>query len=118
MHAGRDDTGRLIMGGPGTDRLGVPSTTVLGEERMWTYHQVFAELWPEAVVTALLGLMRDVEHPSGRSRAGQWALGVSQAWSDLTARIGLPELITSGEPEPVPLAELTAAAGAACDLAD
>jgi thiazolinyl imide reductase len=118
MHAGRDDTGRLIMGGPGTDRLGVPSTTVLGEERMWTYHQVFAELWPEAVVTALLGLMRDVEHPSGRSSAGQWALGVSQAWSDLTARIGLPELITSGEPEPVPLAELTAAAGAACDLGD
>lgn len=115
LHAGRDETGRLILSGPGTDRLGVPSTVILGEDRMWTYHQVFAELWPEAVAAALCDLARDIGRPSRRARAGQWALGVARAWHDLTARIGLPELITPGEPEPVPTAELAAAADAARD---
>ncbi|ANY08114.1 Gfo/Idh/MocA family oxidoreductase [Pseudonocardia sp. HH130630-07] len=106
LHAPRDATGRLVMSGPGTERLAVPSTVVLGEEPPGTYHEVFADLWPDAVATALRELRRAVADPAGRMRAGQWALGVSRTWSDLTARLGLPELVRPGEPEPIPLAEL------------
>ncbi|GAB3497620.1 Gfo/Idh/MocA family oxidoreductase [Amycolatopsis cihanbeyliensis] len=115
LHSPRDGTGRLVMAGPGTERLAVPSTVQLGAERPGSYHEVLAALWPDAVAESLRVLRRDIEHPAGRGRGGQWALGVSQLWGELTARIGLPELIRPGEPEPVPLDELQEAAR--CDAA-
>jgi thiazolinyl imide reductase len=109
LHSLRDATGRLVMAGPGTERLAVPSTIVLGDEPPLTYHDVFADLWPDAVTTSLRSLRRDIEEPSRRMASGQWAMGVSRAWSDLTARIGLPDLIEPPEPTPIPLHELTSA---------
>ncbi|MFD9735276.1 Gfo/Idh/MocA family oxidoreductase [Umezawaea sp. NPDC059074] len=108
LHSPRDDTGRLVMAGPGTERLAVPSTVVLGDEPPGTYHAVFADLWPDAVATALHDLRRDVAEPGRRMRAGQWALGVSRAWSDLTARLGMPELVRPPVPHEIPLADLLA----------
>ncbi|UMP06852.1 Gfo/Idh/MocA family oxidoreductase [Amycolatopsis sp. EV170708-02-1] len=108
LHSPRDETGRLVMAGPGTERLDVPSTVVLGDERPGTYHQVFAELWPDAVSESLRVLRRDAADRNRRTAAGQWALGVSRMWSDLTARIGMPELVEPPEPEPIPLADLVA----------
>jgi thiazolinyl imide reductase len=109
MHAPRDATGRLVMGGEGTDRLKEPSTTVLGPAATSTFHDVFAGLWPDAVRRSLLRLREDIDRPERRARSGQWALGVSRAWADLTARLGMPELVRPAEPEPLPTAELTAA---------
>ncbi|MFI9324526.1 Gfo/Idh/MocA family oxidoreductase [Kitasatospora aureofaciens] len=110
LHSPRDETGRLVMGGPGTERLAAPSTSVLGEADTRSYHEVFARTWPDAVLVALRGLVRDVAEPGRRAHSGQWALAVTRAWSDLTARIGMPELIRPDEPEPVDHEELAAAA--------
>jgi thiazolinyl imide reductase len=107
LHAGRDETGRLVMAGPGTERLGVTTTVPLGDEEPGTYHDVFADLWPDAVAESLRELCRDVDEPSRRAAAGQWALGVSTAWRDLTAAVGLPELIAPGVPAELPLTALS-----------
>ncbi|WP_437982002.1 Gfo/Idh/MocA family oxidoreductase [Sorangium sp. So ce117] len=113
MHSPRDPTGRLIMSGPGTDRLAVESTLILGDQHTRSYHDVFARTWPDAVVVALHDLCGDIADPPRRIRSGQWALGVSLAWRDLTERIGMPELIRPETPEPLPVDELRAAARAA-----
>ncbi|AGP40735.1 thiazolinyl imide reductase [Sorangium cellulosum] len=113
LHSPRDATGRLIMSGPGTDRLAVKSTSILGDQDTRSYHDVFARTWPEAVVVALHDLCGDIADPARRVRSGQWALGVSLAWRDLTERIGMPELIRPEAPEPLAVDELRAAARAA-----
>ncbi|KAF0808149.1 Thiazolinyl imide reductase [Alcanivorax xiamenensis] len=110
LHAPRDDTGRLLMAGLGTGRLAVPSTVTLSDPVATDYHRVFADVWPEAVVSALLRLCRDIEDPARRAASGQWALAVSQAWKDMTAQVGMPELIRPDEPREVCLDALRAAA--------
>ncbi|GAA2069004.1 hypothetical protein GCM10009801_17980 [Streptomyces albiaxialis] len=112
LHAPRDATGRLVTAGPGTERLAVPATSVLYGASS-TYHDVFATLWPEAVLAALHRLRGDIADRARRATAGQWALSVSRSWADLTARLGMPALIGPPEPEPVPWSALTdAVAGA------
>ncbi|EPY01842.1 Gfo/Idh/MocA family oxidoreductase [Magnetospirillum fulvum] len=113
LHAPRDATGRLRMNGPGTERLAVASTSILGGETPASFHQMFAQTWPEAVLVALRGLARAVDDQAARQREGSWALDVSMAWRDLTGRIGLPEIIRPTEPMPLALDELEAAVRAA-----
>jgi NAD-dependent oxidoreductase involved in siderophore biosynthesis len=72
---------------------------------------VYAKLWPGAVAQSLHSLRRDIADPARRMRSGQWALGVSMVWRDLTARIGLPELIEPPRPRAIPIEELTAKVG-------
>jgi pyochelin biosynthesis protein PchG len=90
LHSPRDETGRLIMDAA---RLDLPNIQVVGSPA--TYLDVFADLWPDAVAESL----RTMHDPAGR----QWALSVSTAWRDLTARIGMPELINPAEPKPLDL---------------
>ncbi|WP_261801603.1 Gfo/Idh/MocA family oxidoreductase [Streptomyces sp. ISID311] len=112
LHAPRDATGRLVLAGPGTERLAAPSTVRL-HPAADSYHHVFAHLWPDAVLTALHRLRDAAADPELRPAAGQWALSVSRCWADLTAQIGMPELITPSEPPEVPWTDLRdAAAGA------
>lgn len=115
MHSPRDETGRLILGGPGTDRLAVPSTTVIGDQHTQSIHEIFARTWPDAVTIALHELCREASQTPGRSPSAHWALSVSLAWRDLTARIGMPELIQPGAPQTIPPEEL---ANAACCIVD
>ncbi|MGH8083261.1 MAG: Gfo/Idh/MocA family oxidoreductase [Lysobacter sp.] len=115
LHSPRDHSGRLLMRGPGSERLATTSTRTLGDTDTGDYHHVFERIWPGAVTFALHELRRDIADPARRRRAGQWALSVSQAWRDLTARIGLPELIRPDEPQALPWAELNAAAQAGDD---
>ncbi|WP_444941690.1 Gfo/Idh/MocA family oxidoreductase [Microbulbifer sp. EKSA008] len=115
LHSPRDQTGRLILKGEGTERLAVPSMVTLGDTEMRSYHDIFALTWPEAVIEALHSLCTDIAQPEKRKQSGQWALSVSMAWSDLTARIGMPTLIQPGEPEPVSVQALADIVGQACD---
>ncbi|MEM9491094.1 MAG: Gfo/Idh/MocA family oxidoreductase [Myxococcota bacterium] len=112
LHSPRDSTDRLLMSGPGTERLAVPSTTILGDRQMRSYHGVFARTWPEAIAVALRDLCADIADPARRIKSGQWALSVSLAWRDLTKRLGMPELIRPPTPQPLPLEDLLSAARA------
>ncbi|WP_033290191.1 Gfo/Idh/MocA family oxidoreductase [Amycolatopsis jejuensis] len=105
LHSPRDHTGRLVLAGPGTERLGVPSTSALGPEP-GTYHEVFSRLWPGAVRAALRRFAGDIREPRRRVHSGQWALSVSRAWADLTAVLGIPELIRPAEPPVLSLGRL------------
>lgn len=109
LHTDRDATGRLIMGGPGTERLDVPSTQILGPVDMPAFRTVFDELWPGSVRVALGQLRADIAAPSRSLGGGQWAMTVTTIWQRFTTVLGQPELIRPDTPAPVPLPELLAA---------
>ncbi|GAA2485651.1 hypothetical protein GCM10023100_06160 [Actinocorallia cavernae] len=116
LHAPRDTTGRLVLAGPGTERLATPSTVLL-HPAADSYHDVFARLWPDAVLAALHRLRDAAADPVLRPTAGQWALSVSRCWADLTAQLGMPDLIRPPEPPVVPWSDLREAACAAASPA-
>ncbi|MGK8522548.1 Gfo/Idh/MocA family oxidoreductase [Nocardia asteroides] len=108
LHTGRDATGRLIMAGPGTERLEVPSTEVLEPAAAPTFRAVFDDLWPHSVRMALAQLRADIADPRRSAGAAQWATTVTALWQRLTTVLGQPELIRPPTPAPVPLPELLA----------
>lgn len=108
LHTGRDATGRLVLGGPGTERLDVPSTEILGPAAAPDFRSVFDEVWPGAIRVALGELRADIADPRRSAAAGQWAVTVAALWQRLTTALGSPELIRLPEPEPVPLPALLA----------
>ncbi|MBT2297496.1 Gfo/Idh/MocA family oxidoreductase [Pseudomonas fluorescens] len=112
LHAPRDSTDRLIMAGPGSERLAGPTMVVLDPQIPGTYHQVFNQAWPDAVIVALGELCRDIERPARRLRSGVWATEVSMAWREMNNVIGMPELIEPPVPRALPLDELRARADA------
>jgi len=99
LHAPRENNGRLRMAGNGTERLAVSTVTRLDDVPISSYHDVFARLWPDAVVAALHALRADIADPKRRIRSGLWAQSVSLAWRDLTAQLGMPTLIQPDAPE-------------------
>ncbi|WP_280402777.1 Gfo/Idh/MocA family oxidoreductase [Nocardia carnea] len=109
LHTARDATGRLVMSGPGTQRLEVPSTQILGPTAGPAFRTVFDELWPGSIRVALGRLRADIAEPSRTRVAGQWAMTVTAIWQRLTTVLGQPELIRPDTPAPVPLPELLAA---------
>lgn len=108
LHTDRDATGRLVMAGPGTERLEVPSTEVLEPMAAPTFRTVFDKLWPGSVRVALGELRADIADPRRSVAAGQWAMTVAALWQRLTTVLGRPELIRPPAPAPVPLPELLA----------
>ncbi|MGY1945074.1 Gfo/Idh/MocA family oxidoreductase [Nocardia asiatica] len=108
LHTGRDDTGRLLMAGPGTERLAVSTTQILEPADIPTFRAVFDELWPQSVRVALAELRADIADPRRSVGAGQWAVTVTALWQRLTTVLGQPELIRPAVPVPVPLPRLLA----------
>lgn len=113
MHAPRNEAGRLHMRGPGTERLAVTPMTRLDSDELPSYHEVFASLWPDAVMSALRDLRAAIADPAQRMRHGLWSQSVSLAWRDLTTQLGMPKLIHPGVPPEVNPAELIRASRAA-----
>jgi pyochelin biosynthesis protein PchG len=110
LHAPRDATGRLVTAGTGTERLSAPSNIILGDPEACSYHDVFARLWPDAVLHALRSLCGEIADPDRRGRRAQWDTSVSLAWRDMSTRLGMPELIRPGTPQALPLEALKRAA--------
>ncbi|WP_324188700.1 Gfo/Idh/MocA family oxidoreductase [Nocardia flavorosea] len=109
LHTDRDPTGRLVMAGPGTERLNVPSTETLEPAVVPTFRTVFDELWPGSITSALGELRADIADPRRSIGAGQWAMTVTTLWQRLTTVLGQPELIRPDTPAPIALPELLAA---------
>ncbi|UZE15909.1 Gfo/Idh/MocA family oxidoreductase [Pseudomonas sp. B21-054] len=112
LHASRDSTDRLIMTGPGSERLAGPTMVLLDPQVPKSYQQVFNQVWPDAVSIALDELCRDIDEPSRRLRSGVWATEVAMAWREMNNLIGMPVLIEPPVPRALPLAELQALADA------
>jgi thiazolinyl imide reductase len=109
LHSERDETGRIIVAGPGTERLDVPSTQALDPADVPTFREIIDELWPRGVRAALAELRADIAAPSRCVAASQWTVTVTAMWHRLTTILGQPELIQPASPVPLPLPELLAA---------
>ncbi|GHA82004.1 thiazolinyl imide reductase [Streptomyces tendae] len=104
LHVGRDTDRRFVLDGPGTGRLGLGTTAVVGTTG--TFRTVFTDLWPEAVGSALDGLREAVEQGGDALRTGQYDLAVCRIWTDLAARLGPPEIVRPATPRPLALSDV------------
>ncbi|GAA3952945.1 Gfo/Idh/MocA family oxidoreductase [Streptomyces marokkonensis] len=104
LHIGRDADRRFVLDGPGTGRLGLATTSVVGNTG--TFRTVFSDLWPEAVGSALDGLREAVEQGGDALRTGQYDLAVCRIWTDLAARLGPPEIVRPATPRPLAVSDV------------
>jgi thiazolinyl imide reductase len=106
LHVGRTAEGRLRTGGPGTEHLDQPSTSVLPGTAPVSQQQIFDRLWPEAIGRALDAMGRAIRAGGDPLPAAQYDLTVGRIWSHIAAELGPPEVIRPRAPRPIPLAEL------------
>lgn len=111
LHIGRDADRRFVLDGPGTGRLGLATTAVVGATG--SFRTVFSDLWPEAIGTALDGLRDAVVQGGDALRAGQYDLAVCRIWTDLAARLGPPEIIRPATPRTLAVSDVFPAPGGA-----
>ncbi|MFB6786142.1 Gfo/Idh/MocA family oxidoreductase [Streptomyces olivaceus] len=104
LHIGRDADRRFVLDGPGTGRLGLATTSVVGNTV--PFRTVFSDLWPEAVGSALDGLRDAAEQGGDALRAGQYDLAVCRIWTDLAARLGPPEIVRPATPRPLAVSDM------------
>ncbi|MFB7496398.1 Gfo/Idh/MocA family oxidoreductase [Streptomyces sp. NPDC056161] len=104
LHIGRDTDRRFVLDGPGTGRLGLGTTAVVGDPG--TFRTVFSDLWPQAVGSALDGLREAVEQGGDALRTGQYELAVCRIWTDLAARLGPPEIVRPATPRPLAVSDV------------
>ncbi|MEW2493435.1 Gfo/Idh/MocA family oxidoreductase [Streptomyces nodosus] len=104
LHIGRDTDRRFVLDGPGTGRLGLGTTAVVGNTG--TFRTVFSDLWPEAIGNALDGLREAVGQGGDALRAGQYELAVCRVWTDLAARLGPPEIVRPAAPRPLAVSDV------------
>ncbi|GAA1167188.1 Gfo/Idh/MocA family oxidoreductase [Streptomyces hebeiensis] len=104
LHIGRDEHRRFVLDGPGTGRLGLGTTAVVGTTG--SFRTVFSDLWPEAIGTALDGLREAVAQGGDALRAGQYDLAVCRIWTDLAARLGPPETVRPATPRPLAVSDV------------
>ncbi|WP_431330409.1 Gfo/Idh/MocA family oxidoreductase [Streptomyces sp. IPPR8] len=104
LHIGRDADRRFVLDGPGTGRLGLGTTAVVGSTG--TFRTVFSDLWPEAIGSALDGLREAVADGGDPLRAGQYDLAVCRIWTDLAARLGPPEIVRPATPRPLAVSDV------------
>ncbi|WP_250293321.1 Gfo/Idh/MocA family oxidoreductase [Streptomyces atroolivaceus] len=104
LHISRDDDRRFLLDGPGTGSLGLGTTAVVGSTG--TFRNVFTDLWPQAIGSALDGLRDAAVRGGDALRAGQYDLAVCRIWSDLAARLGPPEIVRPGSPRPLSAGDL------------
>ncbi|MFE1010324.1 Gfo/Idh/MocA family oxidoreductase [Streptomyces sp. NPDC058794] len=109
LHIGRDADRRFVLDGPGTGRLGLGTTAVVGTTG--SFRTVFSDLWPEAIGTALDGLREAVVQGGDALRAGQYDLAVCRIWTDLAARLGPPEIVRPATPRPLAVSDVFPAPG-------
>ncbi|MER7054154.1 Gfo/Idh/MocA family oxidoreductase [Streptomyces sp. NPDC000351] len=107
LHIGRDADRRFVLDGPGTGRLGLATTSVVGNTG--TFRTVFSDLWPEAIGDALDGLREAVAQGGDALRTGQYDLAVCRVWTDLAARLGPPEIVRPATPRPLAVSDVVPA---------
>ncbi|AUA17034.1 Gfo/Idh/MocA family oxidoreductase [Streptomyces sp. SID8382] len=104
LHIGRGADRRFVLDGPGTGGLGLGTTAVIGNTG--TFRNVFSDLWPCAIGSALDSLREAAERGGDALRAGQYDLAVCRIWSDLAARLGPPEIVRPQAPRPLAVSDI------------
>lgn len=106
LHTHRDETHRLVLEGEGTERLEASSSDILPGSEPQTFRGVFDTLWPQAINRAMAAFIASIHDPALAQRQGQWTLGVTSLWHDVSRQLGSPELISPDTPAILPLSAL------------
>ncbi|MFJ5840585.1 Gfo/Idh/MocA family oxidoreductase [Streptomyces shenzhenensis] len=104
LHISRDADRRFVLDGAGTGRLGLGTTSVVGNTG--TFRTIFSDLWPEAIGSALDGLREAAQRGGDALRTGQYGLAVCRIWTDLAARLGPPEIVRPAVPRPLAVSDI------------
>jgi thiazolinyl imide reductase len=104
LHAGRDADHRLVLDGPGTGRLDLTTTTVIGSTG--TFREVFAEGWRAAIGRSLDDLAAAMAEGADPLAGVRYDLAVGRAWADLAAVLGPPEVVRPPVPRPLAVHEV------------
>lgn len=115
FHAHRDGDHRLVIDGPGTEHLALPSTSTVGTTERKTFADIMATTWPHAIGRALRQLAAAIAAGDDPLRRGQRDLTVCQIFGDITSRLGPPDIIRPAAPRPLPVESLTLRADSAHD---
>lgn len=105
LHTHRDATQRLVLDGPGTERLGAASSTPLAGSEPGSFRTVFDRLWPQAIQRALDAFLASIGDAALAQRQSQWTLALTAEWHRLSTLLGPPHLFTPPEPPALPLLE-------------
>lgn len=105
LHTHRDVTHRLVLTGPGTERLAVPSSSIIPGSEAVTFSEIFDRVWPQAINRAIADFLQSTQSPARVQQQAQWALGVSAFWHRVYTVLGPPELIHPDSPHVLPLLE-------------
>lgn len=109
LHTHRDPTHRLVLEGPGTERLDVLSSESLAGTEAGSFREVFDRLWPEAVNRAVDEFVGTWDDAAAAQRSAQWTVGLTAFWQQVSAVLGPVDLITPDTPRPLPLPALLSA---------
>ena len=105
LHTHRDATHRLVLQGPGTERLDLPSSEVLPDTAPGSFRDVFDRTWPEAIGRAVSDFVAGWSDPARAQRAAQWTTGVAGFWHQVSTVLGPPDLIYPETPRSLRLGE-------------
>ncbi|WP_445222788.1 Gfo/Idh/MocA family oxidoreductase (plasmid) [Bradyrhizobium sp. Pa8] len=106
LHTHRDSTHRLVLSGPGTERLALPSSELLAGTEAGTFRDVFDLLWPQSINRAVSEFVATWDDPLAAARSAQWTSGLTTFWHEVSTVLGSPELIYPEAPPPLNLSDL------------
>lgn len=113
LPAPRGDDGELRFDADAGESVDGAGVVPIGPPAAPGHREVYAEIWPAGVRTAVAELAGEARDRTDPMRAGQVQLTVGQIWQHLTSALGYPDLIHRTPVSPVTAAQLTAAADGA-----
>ncbi|MGL9719599.1 Gfo/Idh/MocA family oxidoreductase [Symbiopectobacterium sp.] len=105
LHTHRDATHRLVLDGPGTERLAAMSSSTLPGSEPDTFRSVFDTQWPQAINRALDAFIASIKNPALAQSQSAWALSVTRSWHQISTLLGPPALIEPATPPEVALCQ-------------
>ncbi|WP_368858838.1 hypothetical protein [Candidatus Symbiopectobacterium endolongispinus] len=105
LHTHRDATHRLVLDGPGTERLAALSRSTFPGSEPDTFRVVFDTQWPQAINRALDAFIASIGNPALAQSQSAWTLSVTRSWHHISTLLGPPALIEPATPPEVALCQ-------------
>jgi pyochelin biosynthesis protein PchG len=106
LHMPADYRDAVTIDGSTATHLDAAAATLLGGGAVRSFREMLREDWPRATAHALCRLRQAVTAGQDTRVEGQYHLTITKITADVTAALGPPELVESGEPRPVDPARL------------
>ncbi|MGG2142248.1 hypothetical protein [Symbiopectobacterium sp. RP] len=105
LHTHRDATHRLVLDGPGTERLAAQSSSTLPGSEPNSFRVVFDTQCPQAINRALDAFIASIGNPALAQSQSTWTLSVIRSWHQISTLLGPLALIEPATPAEVALCQ-------------